>query len=174
MRIRLAGAYMQVVWCSGQSNIAGQSTPLSAAIGGAVEVAVSAKFPWIRVFAVGPHGDGSRVPLQQLAFPPSIPWSVASPTSVASFAAVCWFHGRTLAESLGPGIPIGLIESAWSGTPLQVGCSVAATASRSDRMRRLTHCLCRPGRPQRLPPHVVATPRPTQPASRRSALCGTR
>lgn len=110
----------EVVWCNGQSNIAGKETPLSEAFGGAEEVAGVEAYPWIRVFAVGAHGEGSRTALPLLGHAPSIPWSVASRSSVARFSAVCWFHGRTLADELGPGVPLGLIESAWGGTPMQV------------------------------------------------------
>jgi hypothetical protein len=53
--------------------------------------------------------------------PPRIPWSVAGPGPVAGFSATCWFHGKGLADALGPSVPIGLVESAWGGTEIQVG-----------------------------------------------------
>ena len=55
------------------------------------------------------------MPLTRLEYSPYIPWSVAGPSPVARFSATCWFHGKGLADALGPTIPVGLIESAWGG-----------------------------------------------------------
>ena len=42
-------------------------------------------------------------------------WEVSSPESVKQFSAVAYFFGRKLNKELN--IPVGLIESAWGGTP---------------------------------------------------------
>lgn len=108
-----------VHWCSGQSNLAGQNTPVRYVFNATAEVEAASLYPWIRVFQVGNPG-GSDTPLSRLPQNPEIPWSVASPSSVAPFSATCWFYGKTIADALGPSIPIGLVESAWGGTSIQV------------------------------------------------------
>jgi sialate O-acetylesterase len=113
-------AFGEVVWCSGQSNLSGGNTPVSYAYNATAEIAAASLFPWVRVFAVGTASNGAAAPLPQLGFPPHIPWSVAAPSSVAPFSATCWFTGKALAEALGPAVPIGLVESAWGGTSIQV------------------------------------------------------
>lgn len=109
-----------VVWCSGQSNMSGGNTPVAYAYNATEEIAASADYPWVRVFTVGTQSQGSPVPLAALQFPPAIPWSVAGPSPVARFSATCWFHGKGLADALGPSVPLGLVESAWGGTSIQV------------------------------------------------------
>lgn len=107
-----------VVWCSGQSNLSGGNTPVLYAFNGSEEVARASQFPWVRVFSVGTASRGSPIPLAALDHPPAIPWSPAGP-AVAHFSATCWFTGKSMADALGPAIPLGLIESAWGGTSIQ-------------------------------------------------------
>jgi sialate O-acetylesterase len=95
-------------------------------------VQASALYPWIRVLQVGTNYPGSSTPLPQLAGPPSIAWSVAAPSSVSHFSATCWFTGRDIADSLGPSVPLGLIESAWGGTSIQVWLSEEGSAVCGD------------------------------------------
>jgi hypothetical protein len=102
---------------------------VSYAYNATAEIAASALFPWVRVFSVGTASPGSTVPLPQLLFPPYIPWSVAAPTSVAPFSATCWFTGKSTAEALGPAVPIGLVESAWGGTSIQVWVPPGVTSA---------------------------------------------
>lgn len=113
-------AFGEVVWCSGQSNLSGGNTPVSYAYNATAEIAAASLFPWVRVFAVGTASHGADAPLPQLGYAPYIPWSVAAPSSVAPFSATCWFAGKYTAEALGPAVPIGLVESAWGGTSIQV------------------------------------------------------
>ncbi len=44
-------------------------------------------------------------------------WKVCSPETVGSFSATAFFFGRTLYQELG--VPVGLINSSWGGTPIQ-------------------------------------------------------
>jgi hypothetical protein len=111
-------AFGDVYWCSGQSNLSGGNTPVNYAFNGTHEANASSAFPWLRVMAAQMVG-GSAVPLPELAAAPRIPWSVAGPASVGRFSATCYFAGKALAETLGPAVPIGLIESAWGGTSIQ-------------------------------------------------------
>jgi hypothetical protein len=116
-----------VILCSGQSNLSGDTTPVSYAFNATETIAEAASFPFVRVFKVGELGTpGAVPPLAQLAFPPKIPWSVAAPASVASFSATCWMAAKELARTLGPAQPLGLIESAWSGTCVQAWISADA------------------------------------------------
>ena len=117
-----------VMMCSGQSNLSGDTTPVSYVFNATETIAEAADFPFVRVFKVGELGTPGAAPppLAQLAFPPKIPWSVASPASVSSFSATCWMTAKVLAQTLGPTHPIGLIESAWSGTCIQAWLSADA------------------------------------------------
>jgi hypothetical protein len=94
----------------------------------ASQVGAEAELP-IRVFQVGEYDNwATEGPLTDLASPPAIPWARA-PTSLAPaalhFAAVCYHAGRTLAGGA-PGVPVGLIESAWGGSFIQSWSSAAA------------------------------------------------
>lgn len=100
-----------------QSNLSGGNTPLSYAFNATEEVAAAANYPWIRLFTVGTP-PGADAPLQQLAEGPRIPWGRASPANAAHFSATCWFTGKRLADALGDGVPLGLVESAWGGVRL--------------------------------------------------------
>jgi sialate O-acetylesterase len=51
-------------------------------------------------------------------------WSPCSPESVRSFSAVAYFFGRDLHQKLS--VPIGLIQSAWGGTPAESWTSMPA------------------------------------------------
>lgn len=121
-----------VYWCSGQSNLSGGNTPVSYAYNASAEIAAAALYTWVRVFTVGTYGSGSPVPLPQLGYSPRIPWSVASPSSVAGFSATCWFAGRGIADALGSSVPLGLVESAWGGTSIQAWTPPGVVAKCGD------------------------------------------
>lgn len=94
------------VWiCSGQSNM---EFPLSKANEPEAELA-NANHPSIRLFHV--VRKASPKPLSDVEGE----WKVCSPESAADFSAVGYFFGRDLARDLET--PVGLIESAWGGTP---------------------------------------------------------
>lgn len=47
-------------------------------------------------------------------------WVPGSDTAVVeAFSAVAWFFGQTLADSLGPDVPVGLIETSLGGAPAE-------------------------------------------------------
>lgn len=48
-------------------------------------------------------------------------WAVANPKDVAEFSAVAYVAGRKLADELG--IPIGLVQADWGGTPIEAWTS---------------------------------------------------
>ena len=97
------------VWiCSGQSNM---EWSMSAAADGREDIA-AANIPGLRLF---------HVPKAGADYPQSIgegSWKVATPESVAGFSAVGYYFGRRLYEELG--VPIGLINVSWGGTPAEV------------------------------------------------------
>jgi sialate O-acetylesterase len=51
-------------------------------------------------------------------------WKICSPETVREFSAVAWFFGRHLSHELK--VPIGLIETAWGGTPVETWMSSQA------------------------------------------------
>lgn len=108
--------YIGDVWiCSGQSNM---EWPLAKAQNGAQESA-RAKYPLIRLLTVE----------QKLASHPqeiinTSGWKKCSPETAASFSAVAYFFGRELYST--QDIPIGLIQSTWSGTAIQSWMSTDA------------------------------------------------
>ncbi len=101
------------VWvCSGQSNMA---WPLHAAENGEREVA-RADHPHIRLFYV-PEVK-AHYPIKNVANR----WLVCTPENVSKadrggFSAVAYFFCRRLHKELG--VPVGLIQAAWGGTPAE-------------------------------------------------------
>ncbi|NXS14974.1 SIAE acetylesterase, partial [Neodrepanis coruscans] len=118
----LRDIYFGDVWlCSGQSNMA--MTVLQVA-NASQELAAAAHYPYVRVFAAAPaRSDMELEDLEQV----NLPWSI--PTAAENlghgnftyFSAVCWLLGRSLYEALGS--PVGLVEAAWGGTPIEAWSS---------------------------------------------------
>lgn len=108
------------VWlCSGQSNmehtINGDLKP------DAAQAALrEADHPQIRLFTVK-KASLSAGPSSNL----SGAWLVCGPTTAGDFSAVGYFFGRDLQAALG-GVPVGLICSAWGGTPSEAWTSLPA------------------------------------------------
>lgn len=50
-----------------------------------------------------------------------------SPGNVPGFSAVCWFYGRD--TFLRTGVPQGLVDSSWGGTPIQAWSTPAGLAA---------------------------------------------
>nr|XP_040032929.1 sialate O-acetylesterase-like [Gasterosteus aculeatus aculeatus] len=106
------------VWlCGGQSNMWLQTSKIFNA---SDELRIAEKYPHIRIFMVGLNQSKTEeTDLIQV----ELPWSVP-PTNVADFSAVCWLFGRYLQKTLQ--YPIGLVESCWGGTPVEVWSSPRA------------------------------------------------
>jgi sialate O-acetylesterase len=111
------------VWlCSGQSNM-----EFSVDEGGAYRVAnapeevAAARWPLVRQFKVARRA--SAVPVDTAGGD----WVVCSPQTVAHFTAVGYFFARDLCARLG--VPVGLINSSWGGTPVESWMSPAALAA---------------------------------------------
>ena len=94
------------VWlCSGQSNMA---YDLHGALNPEAEIA-AANYPDIRLMQVPNAIKGAPIKSFDAG------WKVCSPQTVGTFSAVAYFFGRKLYQELK--VPIGLIDSSWSGTP---------------------------------------------------------
>jgi len=106
-----------VYLCSGQSNM---EWPLSLARNGA-EAVSDARDPQLHLFSV--PKSVSDEPLTDM----SGMWQPCTPESARGFSATAYFFGRSLRKHLG--VPIGLIQSTWSGTPAEAWTSRATLAS---------------------------------------------
>jgi len=97
------------VWvCSGQSNM---EWPMTRTMNSAEEIA-AAKFPNIRLFNV------KRLKAAEPQDNCEGQWQQCAPETVAGFSAVGFLFGRHLHYELD--VPVGLIESAWGGTPAEL------------------------------------------------------
>lgn len=118
--IKLGNVMVGDVWlCSGQSNML---EPLSRA--DTYQQAIrDADNPQLRLFTVKPAVTAPAKSSSQG------PWSVSSPASARDFSGVAYFFGHTLQQALG--IPIGLIVSAYGGSPIEAWLSPQAAPARS-------------------------------------------
>jgi sialate O-acetylesterase len=109
------------VWvASGQSNI---EWTLKRTAGAEEEIARSAN-PLLRQFLV--EKTTSPTPLEQAKGR----WVVAGPETAANFTAVGYYFGKRLQNTLG--VPVGLINTSWGGTPSEAWTSSAALDSDPD------------------------------------------
>lgn len=102
------------VWlCGGQSNM---EWGLFKAFEPDEDISTSSN-ALLRVFQV-PHTK-SDIPLTDIAAGDATPtWQEARPETVKGFSAVGYYFGRELQKRLG--VPVGLIQSTWGGTPAEV------------------------------------------------------
>lgn len=109
-RLRFDNMAVGDVWlCSGQSNMEftlRHATNAEAEVGGASN-------PMLRLYNV-PRGSAAK---PQETFSSPVAWQVASPASAADFSAACFLMGRELQTH--QGIPVGLISSAFGGSPIE-------------------------------------------------------
>jgi sialate O-acetylesterase len=101
----------EVWFCSGQSNMEMPLEgwpPLDTIMHSSVTISAASK-PEIRLFKI--HQRISVIPIDEC----NGSWEVCSPETVQQFSATAYFFGNKLYNDLH--VPIGLIESAWGGTP---------------------------------------------------------
>lgn len=79
-----------------------------------------------------PHAI-SPTPLARL--PKPLAWQAAAPATVPGWSAVCYFFGRDLQRRLH--VPIGLVQSTWSGSQIQPWLSAAALRASGPYASRL-------------------------------------
>jgi sialate O-acetylesterase len=112
------------VWvASGQSNM---EWPIRWAADPEREAA-AARYPRIRL--VRAMHKTSEFPTEQLV---GQMWRECTPESVADFSAVGYHFGRLIQEKTG--VPIGLIQTAWGGTPLDAWTSLRAISQDASLM----------------------------------------
>ena len=109
-KLEIRNVLIGEVWLgSGQSNM--QWSPNAGLVNKEEEIK-NAHYPEIRFFQV----------LQQISDTPQDQlkgkWVVCTPETMADFSSVLYFFGRELHQKLG--IPVGLVNSSWGGTPVEV------------------------------------------------------
>ncbi len=106
----LSNILLGEVWvCSGQSNM---EWSVNSGIANGEAEAAAANHPQIRFFHVPKIGADTP---QENTF---ASWEVCTPETMRKTSAIAYFFGKELQENLD--VPIGLIVSAWGGTPAEV------------------------------------------------------
>lgn len=109
-KVKLNNVMLGEVWiCSGQSNM---EMNVNWKLINGEEEAAKADNPNIRIFHV--QIIGAEYPQQNCV----ANWSVCSPETMRSTSALGYFFARELQQKLN--VPIGIIVSAWGGTPAEV------------------------------------------------------
>ena len=109
------------VWvCSGQSNM---QWALKTVVNAQQEIA-AAKYPGIRLFTVA---RASAVQPQEDC---KGKWVECSPATAAGFSAVGYFFGRDVHKARR--VPVGLINTSWSGTPSETWTRISALQAVPD------------------------------------------
>lgn len=112
------------VWlCSGQSNM---EMSAQSGIDNGDEEIKNANYPEIRLFTVS--ASTSHFPQDHLAGK----WSVCTPEEMKPFSAIGYFFARKLYKELG--VPVGIINSSWGGTPAESWMPEEAT-QKNDFLR---------------------------------------
>lgn len=116
--IKIEDVYVGEVWVgSGQSNLV---WPLARSRDAEREIA-AARHPGIRYFKVEPTASHElREDVQGL-------WRPVSPETAGKFSRVTYFFARHLHDELG--VPIGILQSAWGGTPAEAWTSMRTLSS---------------------------------------------
>ena len=114
------------VWlCSGQSNMEFMVDDGTAYRVGTPEAEVAAaNYPLIRQLKVE-----RTVSTTQAETVKTGGWQLASPKTVGGFTAVGYFFARDIHRALG--VPVGIVDCPWGGTPIESWMSDAATNSTS-------------------------------------------
>ena len=123
------------VWvCSGQSNMDFTMRGLGGWKNYKPEVraeVTSGVFSAVRMFTV--KKDTSAIPLANCKGS----WYTADTNTVNDFSATAWFYGAYLNKQLG--VPVGLIATAWGGTPAEVWTPVENIKAEPDLGFYLNH-----------------------------------
>jgi sialate O-acetylesterase len=107
------------VWlCAGQSNM---EFPVKDAANAEKEIA-AADQPLLRHILIAHHTAEKPQDTAETSG-----WKPATPANVGDFSAVAYFFGRDLQQRLG--VPVGLIDSSYGGTPIEAWMSANAIDS---------------------------------------------
>lgn len=113
---------MGEVWlCAGQSNMAWSVAESD----GAVETMAAMDNPSLRCFIVKPSVSGA--PQEDVEGS----WQVCSAQIAAKLSGVAYFFGRELNRK--QGTPVGLIQAAWGGTPIEAWMDATALTAVAGR-----------------------------------------
>lgn len=131
--VKLSDVLVGEVWiCSGQSNMqwaVNQSKD-------AKDVVANSANPQIRLFQHKMVTSGK--PLSEVQTNPAWKsWRLAGPDSVPGFSAVGYHFGKTLQKERH--VPIGLIQTAWGGTPAEAWTSTEFLGKTPDVSHYLTN-----------------------------------
>ncbi len=107
-----------VFLCSGQSNMEFELR-LAASSARAVDGSADAN---LRLLTID-HANSAVV---QPGLKSAAAWRLASPATTPGFSAVCYFFGRELRQKTG--VPIGLVQSTWSGSYIESWIGAGALA----------------------------------------------
>ncbi len=111
-RIELKDVLVGEVWvCSGQSNM---EWPLKASYQSQGDIAASSN-PNLRLFFV------PKVKANEPLTDVKAAWTQSGPLTVSNFSAVAYYFGRDLQAARG--VPVGLIQTCWGGSPAEVWMS---------------------------------------------------
>lgn len=121
--LKLTNILIGEVWvCSGQSNM---EMPLKGfrnqPILYANDILIDAHEPLVRLFHVQRAASATE------AYDCTGSWEVSSARAAADFSAVGFQFAKQLQEILG--VPVGIIQSAWGGTPIEAWTDKASIAS---------------------------------------------
>ena len=121
----------EVWFCSGQSNMEMpvEGWPPNDTIMYSAKTIADAKIPGIHLFNVA--RKVSAEPLEEC----SGRWEVCTPATVRSFSATAYFFGKKLYDELH--VPVGLIESAWGGTPSEAWTSSGALEASGEFVQEI-------------------------------------
>ncbi len=124
--ITLENVMLGEVWlCSGQSNMEWTIGPgVGPGLDNSAEEIKNAQYPQIRLFKV----DRTRADKPADNCPAK--WQVCSPETIGPTSATAYFFGRRLYQELN--VPIGLLESSWGGTEVELWMSEPAMRQISD------------------------------------------
>ena len=141
-KLMLKDVLIGEVWvCSGQSNM---EMPLAGwgKINNYKQEIANAKYPAIRLLKV--EKSTSTQQLSETKFNKA--WQACSPETVAEFSAVAYFFARNIQEN--QHIPIGLIQTAYSGTPAQAWVSGRSLKKMPEYTSIVNEVGSKPGSPQ--------------------------
>lgn len=120
--LQLRDVVVGEVWfCAGQSNMEVQ-------LAGNPEITIERELPpnpQLRAFVF--RKKPAEAPLEKTG---EGRWLVANPKTRGNFFAVAYFFGKEVQRELG--VPVGLIQSAWGGTPVQAWMSREILASNPE------------------------------------------
>src|ERR1700722_19588177 len=122
--ITLSDILVSDVWvASGQSNM---EFPVTGLVNAQTEIA-AAQYPRIRIFRV--DHKPADYPLENVS---SKGWAAGTPETVGDLSAGVFFFARNIQQKLG--VPIGLIETYWGGTPAESWTSLHALSADASLM----------------------------------------